>query len=266
MCDAIACLLGVCVFTLSPVIAMNHVATLKANDHELCHCTGDVTQHHEPCCNTEWLTAVPYHQAALTMDSATALMSSCNAEDLTSLGGSTRAVGSVRCASSLSISKHHIATNADWATKVRCASSFSISQHHIATNADWATKVRCASSDRSVHSRIPLVPMPARLKLLHACDHWHSSRMFTPYTGRHCKFRPNTEGAWAACLSTHPSRSARLACANPCGALSARCAFSDSNLHSRMPLDPNACSFQALARVLSNDIPLGSSLSYQLTL
>jgi hypothetical protein len=43
---------------------------------------------------------------------------------------------------------------------------------------------------------MPLVPTPARLKLFHACDQWHSSRMFTftPLTGSHCKLRPNTEG------------------------------------------------------------------------
>jgi hypothetical protein len=34
----------------------------------------------------------------------------------------------------------------------------------------------------------------ARLKLVHACDQWHSSRLCTPLTGWHCKFRPNTEG------------------------------------------------------------------------
>jgi hypothetical protein len=28
---------------------------------------------------------------------------------------------------------------------------------------------------------MPLVPTPARLKLLHACDQWHSSRMFAAF-------------------------------------------------------------------------------------
>jgi hypothetical protein len=37
----------------------------------------------------------------------------------------------------------------------------------------------------------------SRLKLLHACDQCHSSRGFTPLTGWHCKFRPNTEG-WSS--------------------------------------------------------------------
>jgi hypothetical protein len=47
---------------------------------------------------------------------------------------------------------------------------------------------------RNLHSRMPLVPTPARLNLLHACDHWHSSRMCTPLTGWHCQLRLNTEG------------------------------------------------------------------------
>jgi hypothetical protein len=41
---------------------------------------------------------------------------------------------------------------------------------------------------------MPLVPTPTRLKLLHACDQYHSSWVFTPLTSWHCKFRPNTEG------------------------------------------------------------------------
>jgi hypothetical protein len=35
---------------------------------------------------------------------------------------------------------------------------------------------------------------PARLKLLQACDQWHSSRMCTPLTGRLGKFRRNAKG------------------------------------------------------------------------
>jgi hypothetical protein len=54
--------------------------------------------------------------------------------------------------------------------------------------------VRCAFFDRNLHSRMPLVPTPARLKLLQACDQWHSSRLSTFLTGSHCKFRPNTKG------------------------------------------------------------------------
>jgi hypothetical protein len=52
------------------------------------------------------------------------------------------------------------------------------------------------------HSRMPLVSTPARLKLLHVCDQWHSSRAFTPLTGCHCKLRPNTEGAADAPLDS----------------------------------------------------------------
>jgi hypothetical protein len=42
--------------------------------------------------------------------------------------------------------------------------------------------VRCALFDRNLHSRMPLDPMHVRLKLLHACDQWHSSRESTSLT------------------------------------------------------------------------------------
>jgi hypothetical protein len=44
--------------------------------------------------------------------------------------------------------------------------------------------------------RIPFgfTPLLLRLKLLHACGQWHSSRVSAPLTGCHCKLRPNTEG------------------------------------------------------------------------
>jgi hypothetical protein len=51
--------------------------------------------------------------------------------------------------------------------------------------------VRCAFDS---HSRMPLIPTPVRLKRYPACDQWHSSRVFTPLTGWHCKLRPNTAG------------------------------------------------------------------------
>jgi hypothetical protein len=54
--------------------------------------------------------------------------------------------------------------------------------------------VRCALFDKRFHQRMPLVPPLALLKLLLACDQWHSSRVFAPLTGWHCKLRPNTEG------------------------------------------------------------------------
>jgi hypothetical protein len=62
--------------------------------------------------------------------------------------------------------------------KVRCA-SLSISQPLLATNKPITCKVRCAFSDRILHSKMPLVSTFVGLTLLHACDHWHSSRVFT---------------------------------------------------------------------------------------
>jgi hypothetical protein len=38
--------------------------------------------------------------------------------------------------------------------------------------------VWCAFFDRNLRSGMPLVPAPVRLKLLQACDQWHSSRLF----------------------------------------------------------------------------------------
>jgi hypothetical protein len=45
-----------------------------------------------------------------------------------------------------------------------------------------------------LHSRMPLVPTPARLKLLQACDQWYSSRVSTASYRCHRKFCPNSEG------------------------------------------------------------------------
>jgi hypothetical protein len=42
--------------------------------------------------------------------------------------------------------------------------------------------VRCEFFGRNPHSRMPLVPTPARLKLWQACDQWHSSRVSTLLT------------------------------------------------------------------------------------
>jgi tetratricopeptide (TPR) repeat protein len=44
-------------------------------------------------------------------------------------------------------------------------------------------RARCAFSDRNLHSRMPLDPMHVRLKLVHACDQWHSSRKSAFLTG-----------------------------------------------------------------------------------
>jgi hypothetical protein len=72
--------------------------------------------------------------------------------------------------------------------------------HQVQNPSRGWNKVRCAFSDRNLHSRMPLVPTPLlRLKRCHACDQWHSSRVFAPLTGWHCKFYPNTEGT-GSCL------------------------------------------------------------------
>ena len=44
---------------------------------------------------------------------------------------------------------------------------------------DMKTLVRSAFFDRNLHSRMPLVPKPVCLKLLHECDQLHSSGMRT---------------------------------------------------------------------------------------
>jgi hypothetical protein len=44
-----------------------------------------------------------------------------------------------------------------------------------AKNHQIRERVRCSFSDRILHSRMPLDPTHVRLKLLHACDQWHSS-------------------------------------------------------------------------------------------
>jgi hypothetical protein len=45
-----------------------------------------------------------------------------------------------------------------------------------------AKRCACAFSDRTLHSRMPMDPAHVRLKLLHACDQWHSSRESTALT------------------------------------------------------------------------------------
>jgi hypothetical protein len=44
---------------------------------------------------------------------------------------------------------------------------------------NWTGLVRCSrfADVSSLQSRMALVPMPARLTLLHACGQWHSSRV-----------------------------------------------------------------------------------------
>jgi hypothetical protein len=62
----------------------------------------------------------------------------------------------------------------------------------------WLASLGCGTVrvfDRNFHSRMPLSFTPLlHLKRCHACDQWHSFLVFTPLTGWHCKFRPNTEG------------------------------------------------------------------------
>jgi hypothetical protein len=62
---------------------------------------------------------------------------------------------------------------------------------------ELALKARCAFLNRTFHSRMPLrfTSLLLRLKrCYHACDQWHSSRLFKPFYRYHRKFRPNAEG------------------------------------------------------------------------
>jgi hypothetical protein len=72
------------------------------------------------------------------------------------------------------------------------------SSYNVAAYAPYSSSVGMygARFPAEIHARgMPLSFTPLlRLMLLHACDQWHSSRVFTPLTGLHCKFRPNTEG------------------------------------------------------------------------
>jgi hypothetical protein len=55
-------------------------------------------------------------------------------------------------------------------------------------------KARCAVFDRHLHPRMPLVPTPARWKLLHAWDPMAFLSGVHFLTGSHCKLCPTTEG------------------------------------------------------------------------
>jgi hypothetical protein len=63
-----------------------------------------------------------------------------------------------------------------------------------------------------LHSRMPLVPKPARLKLVIACDQWHASRVSTFFTSSHCKLRPNTEGQQPLTISLPLFRTKSVGC------------------------------------------------------
>jgi hypothetical protein len=57
-----------------------------------------------------------------------------------------------------------------------------------------AGTVRVFRQKSTLEDAIEFHAFALRLKLLQACDQWHSSRLSTFLTGSHCKFRPNTEG------------------------------------------------------------------------
>jgi hypothetical protein len=54
--------------------------------------------------------------------------------------------------------------------------------------------VRCSFFVRILHTRMPLDPTHVRLKLIHACDQWHSSRESTASYRYYHKLCRNTEG------------------------------------------------------------------------
>jgi hypothetical protein len=105
------------------------------------------------------------------------------------------------CAPAATYSKDDLAAVVRYAQLrgVRVMPEFDIPDHGAwraipSLNMSACPTVRCAFSDGNLHSRMPLVPMPARLKRCHACDQWHSSRVSAPLTSSHCKLRPNTKG------------------------------------------------------------------------
>jgi SAM-dependent methyltransferase len=57
-----------------------------------------------------------------------------------------------------------------------------------------ASAARCAFLERKLHSRMPLVPTPARVKLEHACDQCHSSLVSADTYRYHRKLCRNAEG------------------------------------------------------------------------
>jgi hypothetical protein len=112
------------------------------------------------------------------MNSVTALMTSCNAE-----APPAYAAG---------------ATGGQWVFPVqrefKVKDKFMTLTQSMEIMDETGKLARCAFFGRNLHSMMPLVPTPARLTLLHAYDQWHSSRVFTPLTSWHGKFRPNTKG------------------------------------------------------------------------
>jgi hypothetical protein len=125
--------------------------------------------------------------------------------------------------------------------------------------------VHCAFLDRSLHSRMPLDPTQVRLKLLRACDQWHSSRESTALTVAIVNYAETLKGLrrrmraistdWRGSITWLPTQllpprlrsrrvwiknSTRTAPSTHCQMRwsSVRCAFFGGNVHSRMPLDP----------------------------
>jgi hypothetical protein len=65
---------------------------------------------------------------------------------------------------------------------------------------DWQRCVTLRVFREIVTADDAIGPPPARLKLLHACDQWHSYVLSTTSDRCHHKLRPNTEGLVALSL------------------------------------------------------------------
>jgi hypothetical protein len=144
------------------------------------------------------------------------------------------------------------------------AALFSLSHDELIPLGIAAVAVRCAFFDRNLHPRMLLDPTHVRLKLLHACDQWHSSRKFTllpvdtvnfvqtlkeqdDIVHKIAQLRLKDE-------STVPSKWEVLS--------TVRCSVLDRNFHWRMPLvltPVQLNAFEVNMRV-TNGIPLGSPL------
>jgi hypothetical protein len=89
-------------------------------------------------------------------------------------------------------------TNAYWHGKVNESAVDAPAWKPLAELHPCDYQVRCAFFDRCPHSRMPLSFTPLLcLKLLQACDQWHSSRASTPTYRYHRNLRPNTAGIHA---------------------------------------------------------------------
>jgi hypothetical protein len=113
-----------------------------------------------------------------------------------------------------------------WILLVRCA--FFTMDSALLGLGPWVRLLYGARFSAGGFTRgVPLrfTPLLLQLKRCHACDQLHSSRVFTPLTGSHCKFRPNTEGLFCflngQCLSdvTINSATTLMTSHNPAGIL-----------------------------------------------